>query len=75
MPDGYPVFKIIKNDERTTRIRVVIFTTTDNLQEVSRCCEFGYTVYVTKPIEYDQFSDAIRVLGLFLSIVKVPEKE
>ena len=72
--DGYQVLKIIKNDDRTKQIPVVILTTTDNSQEVSRCYELGCNVYVTKPVEYDKFSDAIRMLGLFLSIVKVPEK-
>ncbi len=72
--DGYQVLKIIKNDERTRRIPIAVLTTTDNPQEVSRCYELGCNVYITKPVEYEQFSDAIRTLGLFLSIVKVPEK-
>lgn len=73
--DGYQVLKIIKNDERTKQIPVVILTTTDNQQEVLRCYELGCNVYVTKPVEYDKFSDAIRMLGLFLAIVKIPVKE
>jgi CheY-like chemotaxis protein len=73
--DGYQVLKIIKNDERTRRIPVVVLTTTDNPREVSRCYELGCNAYVTKPVEYGQFSEAIRTLGLFLSIVMVPRKE
>ncbi len=73
--DGYQVLKVIKSDERTKRIPVVILTTTDNPHEVARCYELGCNVYITKPVEYAQFSDAIRTLGLFFSIVKVPEKE
>ena len=73
--DGYQVLKAIKGDERTKRIPVVILTTTDNPHEVARCYELGCNVYITKPVEYAQFSDAIRTLGLFFSIVKVPEKE
>jgi hypothetical protein len=42
---------------------------------VKRCYELGCNIYITKPVEYEQFSGAIRTLGLFLSIVKVPEKE
>jgi CheY-like chemotaxis protein len=72
--DGYQVLKAIKNDDRTKSIPVVILTTTDNPHEVARCYELGCNVYITKPVEYDQFSDAIRKLGLFLSIVRVPEK-
>jgi CheY-like chemotaxis protein len=73
--DGYQVLKILKNDERTKRIPVVILTTTDNTHEVARCYEYGCNVYITKPVEYERFSGAIQSLGLFLSIVKVPEKE
>ncbi len=73
--DGYQVLKLIKNDERTRQIPVIVLTTTDNPQEVSRCYELGCNVYITKPVEYDKFSEAIRNLGLFLAIVKVPEKE
>jgi CheY-like chemotaxis protein len=73
--DGYQVLKIIKGDERTKKIPVIVLTTTDNPHEVSRCYELGCNVYITKPVEYEKFSDAIRTLGLFLSIVKVPEKE
>jgi CheY-like chemotaxis protein len=72
--NGDQVLKIIKNDERTKQIPVVVLTTTDNPHEVSRCYELGCNVYVTKPVEYDKFSDAIRMLGLFLAIVKVPEQ-
>ena len=71
--DGYQVLKIIKNDERTKAIPVVILTTTDNPREVARCYELGCNVYITKPVEYESFSDAIRKLGLFLSIVRVPD--
>jgi CheY-like chemotaxis protein len=73
--DGYQVLKIIKNDERTRQIPVAILTTTDNPHEVKRCYELGCNIYITKPVEYEQFSGAIQTLGLFLSIVKVPEKE
>ncbi len=73
--NGEQVLKIIKNDERTKMIPVVVLTTTDNPQEVKRCYDLGCNVYLSKPVEYDQFSDAIRTLGLFLAIVKVPEKE
>jgi CheY-like chemotaxis protein len=71
---GYQVLQAIKSDERTKNIPVVILTTTDNPHEISRCYELGCNVYITKPVEYEQFSDAIRKLGLFLSIVRVSGK-
>ncbi len=72
---GYQVLKAIKNDERTKTIPVVILTTTDNPHEISRCYELGCNVYIAKPVEYADFSEAIKKLGLFLSIVRVPEQK
>lgn len=73
--DGYQVIRIIRNNDRTRRTPIVILTTTDTPQEVSRCYELGCNVYITKPVEYEKFSEAIRNLGLFLSIIQIPEKE
>jgi CheY-like chemotaxis protein len=72
--DGYQVLKHMKTDERTKRIPVVILTTTDDPREVTRCYELGCNVYVTKPVDYGNFSEAIRKLGLFISIVTIPNQ-
>jgi len=71
--DGYQVLQRIKADERTRQIPVVVLTTTDDSREVARCYELGCNIYITKPVEYEQFSEAIRKLGLFLTVVKVPD--
>jgi CheY-like chemotaxis protein len=71
--DGYQVLERMKGDERTKRIPVIILTTTDDPREVSRCYELGCNVYITKPVEYEQFSEAIRNLGLFLLVVMIPD--
>ena len=71
--DGYQVLERMKADERTKHIPVIILTTTDDAREVSRCYDLGCSVYVTKPVEYEQFTQAVRNLGLFLSIVTVPD--
>jgi CheY-like chemotaxis protein len=72
--DGYQVLRIIKNDERTKQIPVIMLTTTENPAEVAKCYELGCNLYVTKPVEYEAFSKAIQNLGLLLSIIKVPSK-
>ncbi|RMG87640.1 MAG: response regulator [Chloroflexi bacterium] len=72
--DGYQVLKAMKSDARTRNIPVIILTTTDDTREVERCYELGCSVYITKPVDYDQFSNAIRQLGLFISIVTVPQR-
>jgi CheY-like chemotaxis protein len=73
--DGYQVLQRMKADERTRRILVVILTTSDDTREVSRCYDLGCNVYVTKPVDYGQFSEAIRKIGLFLSVVTIPNGE
>lgn len=70
--NGYDILKLIKEYRRTKHIPVIILTTTEDAHEVSRCYELGCNVFITKPVEYDKFSDAIQKLGLFLSIVAIP---
>ena len=72
---GFQVLQVIKADERTKHIPVVMLTTSEVPQEIERCYALGCNVYVTKPVEYEQFAEAIRNLGLFLSVVKIPKKE
>ena len=73
--DGYQVLQRMKADRRTKRIPVIILTTTYDAREVTRCYELGCNVYITKPVDYEQFSEAIRKLGLFLSVVVIPNGE
>lgn len=72
---GYQVLAAIKGDARTRAIPVVILTTTDNPQDISRCYELGCNAYMTKPVDYEQFSEVIRKLALFLAIAKVSAKK
>lgn len=70
--DGYEVLKRLKSEEKTHAIPIIVLTTTDNPKEIDRCYALGCNVYITKPVEYDNFSEAIRKLGLMLAVVKVP---
>lgn len=70
--DGVEALRQIKADPATHRIPVIMLTTTDDPREVDRCYELGCNVYITKPVDYDGFIDAIRRLGLFLQIVQRP---
>ncbi len=73
--DGYQVLKRMKAHESTRRIPVIILTTTSDTREVTRCYDLGCNVYITKPVDYERFSDAIRKIGLFLSVVTIPDGE
>ena len=70
--DGYEILTRLKGEARTRMIPVIVLTTTDNPREIDRCYALGCNVYLTKPVEYDNFTDAIQKLGLMLAVVKVP---
>lgn len=71
--DGYQVLRRMKENTATQRIPVIVLTTTDDEREINRCYDLGCNVYITKPVDYEEFSEAIRKLGLFLSVVAIPE--
>lgn len=70
--DGVEVLSKVKAEKATARIPIIMLTTTDNPREVERCYELGCSVYVTKPVEYESFVEAVKRLGLFLQIVQAP---
>ncbi len=70
--DGFEVLRRLKEDKRTASLPVIVLTTTDDPREIERCYELGCNVYVTKPVEYDAFIEAVRRLGFFLQVVKLP---
>ena len=77
LPDmsGIDILAKIKADGPLRRTPVVVLTTTDDKVEIQRCYDLGCNVYITKPVEYESFAQAIRQLGLFLSVIQVPTAE
>ena len=75
LPDmsGLDILAKIKGDDKLKRTPVVVLTTTDDKVEIDRCYDMGANVYITKPVNYESFAEAIRSLGLFLSVIQVPE--
>jgi CheY-like chemotaxis protein len=70
--DGFEVLRRLKADPATASVPVIVLTTTDDPREIERCYELGCNVYITKPVEYDAFIEAVRRLGFFLQVVKLP---
>jgi CheY-like chemotaxis protein len=71
--DGMEVLRQIKSNPQTALIPVIMLTTTDDPREIQRCYERGCSVYITKPVDYQAFVEAINRLGLFLQVVRIPE--
>jgi len=70
--DGFEVLRRLKAEPSTASVPVIVLTTTDDPREIERCYDLGCNVYITKPVEYDAFIEAVRRLGFFLQVVKLP---
>src|SRR5581483_9286355 len=66
--DGLEVLRQLKADPRTAKSPVIMLTTTDDPREVERCYALGCSVYITKPVRYEDFVEALTRLGMFLEI-------
>ena len=71
--DGVEVLQQIKNDPALRKLPVTMLTTTDDPREIERCHSLGCNSYIVKPVDYDKFAEAISQLGLFVSLVQVPQ--
>ena len=69
---GIEILRRVKENAVPESTPVVVLTTTDDSQEIKRCYELGCNVYITKPVNYESFANAIRQLGLFFSVIQVP---
>ena len=70
--DGIEVLRQIKVSPALRGLPVIMLTTTDDLREVDRCYRLGCNVYIRKPIDYEQFAEAVRKLGMFIPLLQVP---
>ena len=66
--DGMEVLRKIKADEKLRRIPVIMLTTTGEINTIKQCYELGCSFYVIKPVNYDQFMEAVQNLGKFISL-------
>lgn len=73
--DGIEVLHRIKSDERTRRIPVVVLTASAEERDLKNAYDLDVNSYVTKPIEFAEFSRVISELGLYwLTLNKLPDR-
>ena len=70
--DGIEVLTQLKADKELRKIPVCMLTTTDDPREVERCHRLGCNSYMVKPVDYEKFAEAVKQLGLFISLVQIP---
>ncbi len=70
--DGIEVLRRLKADASLRKLPVIMLTTTDDSREVERCHQLGCSVYIQKPVDYEKFAEAIRRLGMFVTLMLMP---
>jgi len=63
--DGLEVLRRIRTDERTQRQPVVILTSSNEQQDLVNSYNLGVNSYVRKPVDFNEFIEAVRQLGLY----------
>jgi two-component system response regulator len=63
--DGLEVLEQIKADERTRIIPVVILTSSQEERDIVESYQLGVNSYIVKPVDFEQFTDIVRQLGLY----------
>jgi len=70
--DGLEVLRRIRADERTKLLPVVIITSSKEEQDMIRGYSLGANSYVRKPVDFIQFSEAVKQLGLYWLLINEP---
>ncbi len=71
--DGLEVLRRLKSDAETKPIPVVVMTSSSEDRDMVESYQLGVNGYVQKPVDFDQFTNAVRQIGLFWLLVnKVP---
>jgi len=70
--DGLDVLRALRADERTRLIPVVILTSSAEDQDLARSYGMGANSYVRKPVDFKQFVEAVRQLGLYWLAINQP---
>ena len=73
--DGLEVLHEIKANEKTKRIPVVILTSSKEDRDIVESYKLGVNSYVSKPVEFDEFIDAISTMGFYWILINKPPSE
>ena len=72
---GLEVLRIIKSDEHLKTIPVVVLSSSRESPDVAECYRLGVNAYVVKPVDFGQFLQAVKHLGMFWIVVNEPPPE
>lgn len=72
--DGIEVLRRLKSDERTRQIPVVIMTASSEEPDIQTCYQLGANSYIVKPVDFDQFTAAVRDIGMYWLLLNHPSQ-
>jgi len=70
--DGLEVLRRLRSDERTRRLPVVVLTSSKEQQDLLQSYGLGANSYIRKPVDFNQFMEAMRQLGLYWLVLNEP---
>jgi two-component system, response regulator len=69
---GIEVLRQCKADERTRRLPIVVLTSSREEPDIQTCYSLGVNSYIVKPVDFQQFTDAVRQAGLYWLLLNEP---
>ena len=70
--DGLEVLRQIKSDPRTRAIPVVVLTSSREERDIVESYNLGVNSYIVKPVDFEQFTEAVHTLGLYWLLLNQP---
>lgn len=70
--DGIEVLRRIKADPRTEMIPVVVMTSSKEERDIAATYHLGVNSYIVKPVDFDQFTEAVKQLGYYWMLLNQP---
>ena len=70
--DGLEVLRIVKSDERLKFLPVVVLTSSREERDMIESYRLGVNAYVVKPVNFHEFIDAVKELGVFWALINEP---
>ena len=70
--DGMEVLTQIKSDSRTKTIPIVIMTSSKEERDLVKSYNLGANSYIQKPVDFDQFRETVKTIGLYWLVINLP---
>lgn len=72
--DGIEVLEYIRRDERLKTLPVVMLTSSEEEPDLKKCYQLGVNAYVVKPVNFKDFVEAVKHIGIFWALLNKPPK-